>query len=583
MREENVQSYYPSARVRFIIRFEDFGATDVPPPPVKPPHLLKGTKDSSIEQLKVVNEGGRLVLLGPGDDPNSLGGPQDQHASSDGRTFVVDGILPQRATHCRNGIRQGSTLSVDVSYADFPFDPRAIRSVAVEYFLGCVTPEDYQRGIEGEPRADATPYGSLSYAIVPDGYVDPYGRQRTNLRFQGWVDEWENEWPADDVPVVRLQCTDNTRLPLEQDAPPKLTIGTEKPLDEAVAEYLSNFPQFRGLSVEYRPAVSRDRVPTLKASLAKTKYQPNLGPAPSGSKLKVWDYITDVAGSVGHVCYIDGTVVVLQRARTLYDGSLPARPDDPFVGRVLPSGRRLDRRLYVYGHNLAEMSTVRKFATALAQNIEVRSYDTRNKTTIVARFPEKADRQSNPRPGDANGQKWQVIRVTGVTDKATLQLIAQSTYEQLGRRELGVHAVTKNLGSFGGDGLDPDALDLMPGDAVDVEVKREPSDQPSTVESIEEQMRARPAEYLRGLGYSAALASAYAEAVQGIGLASTFRTRAVTTEWDNDEGVTIDLELTNYIEVRSDKELPAGEAITQADVAAGGSPVTVVVKDEVGT
>ncbi len=585
MREENVQSYYPSARVRVIVRFEDFGAADVPKPPVKPPHLLRGVKDKSVDLLTVQDQGGRLVLLGPGDDPTALGGPQAQTASSDGRSFSLDGLLPHTASHCRNGIRQGDTLNVTLVYADLPFDPRLIRAAAVEYYLGCVTPDDYQRGIAGELRTDATPSTPLAYHVVPDQYLDRYGRLRDNLRFQGWVDMWEVEFPEGDVPVVRLQCSDNTRLFLDQEAPPKLTIGSEVPIDRAIADYLSNFPQFRGMGVEYRPNLDRSRIPILKDSLAKTKYQPRLGPAPSGSKLKVWDYITDVVGSIGHVSYVDRTTVVIQRARTLYDGSLPARPDDPFVGRLLPSGRRVDRRLYVFGHNVRELSSSRKYTTVVPENIEVRSYDSGSKKTIVARFPAQDDRQSRQQPGDAANQKWRVIRITGITDKAVLQIAAQSAYEQLGRREIGMRLVTKNLGSFGGDNLDPDALDAEPGDAVDVEVKRETVDQQTTVVAIEEQMRTRPAAFLRQLGYGDALATAYAKAAEGVGLASTYRITSCTSEWDREEGVTLDFELANYVEVRCDKELPDGEAITMEDVAdaeAAGQPLQVIVEDDGG-
>lgn len=578
-REENQQSYYPTARVRLILRFEDFGASDVPDPPVKPPHRLKGTKDKSTSQLQVVNEGGKLVLLGPGDDPSQVGMPQTQVSSNDQRTHVVDGILPLRAQLSRQGIRQGKTLNIELTFGDAPFDPRVVRSCAVEYFLGCITPEEYQRGIAGEVRGgSATP---LSYLMCPDEYVDRYGRTRTNLRFQGWVDTWDADWPSSDSPLVRLTCTDNTRLVIDQDAPPKLTIAAEQPIDAAIADYLSNFPQFRGLSVEYRPNVDASKVPVLKDSIARTKYQPQLGPTPSGSKLKVWDYITDVCGTVGHLCYFDGTVIVVQRARTLYNSSLPARPTDPFAGRILPTGRQLDRRLFIYGRNIQEMSISRKFTVNAPQNIEVRSYDTASKKTIVARFPVSGERQSSPKPGNASNQKWTVVRITGIRSQTVLQLAAQSIYEQLGRNELGVRLVTTNLGSFGGDNLDPDALDLEPGDAVDVEVLREASGL-NTVTDVEDSIRNRPAEFLRALGYGDELAEAYAAAVSQIGLPTTYRAKVVGMDWSNDDGVTLDLELVNFIEVRSDRDLPDGEEITSGDVqdaqAAGTGPVRVVVE-----
>ena len=60
----------------------------------------------------------------------------------------------------------------------------------------------------------------------------------------------------------------------------KLVVGADMPLDKAIATYLANFPQFRGLRVEYRPAGSA--VPSLSVALAKSSYKPKLGPAPTG-------------------------------------------------------------------------------------------------------------------------------------------------------------------------------------------------------------------------------------------------------------------------------------------------------------
>jgi hypothetical protein len=589
-RDEPIQTYYPSARVRFIVRFEDWGAADVPPAPELPPHLRKG-KPATPGALTVVEQpDGSFYLQAPGTDATRLGSPQEQRSSADGRTFVIDGIIPRTASLKRNGIRTADTLTLEVLYRDFPFDPRAIRACAVEFYMGCVSAEDYQRGIEGETRADATPSGSLSYNVVPDEFIDPYGRRRSNLRFQGWVDEWNDEWGDSDPPTVSFECVDNTQLLLKQDAGQKLAIDPAAPIDKAIATYLANYPQFAGLSVVYLPRVVREKVPVMKQALLATKFRPELGPTPAtggSGKLMVWDYLTDVCASVGHSVRVVGTRVIVQTPRSLYDSRLPARSDDPYVGRRLPSGRVLTSRLFLYGKNIRSLSTRRRFGTYQPKNVEVRCYHTAKKTTLVARWPEKGDRIVHPAPGNATEQKWSVIRVEGIGDAKTLKLVAQSYYEAQGRRELELTVDTPNLASFGGGNLDPDALDLEPGDPVGVETARMVGVETlqSTPEEQGEKLASNAAEYLQQLGFGQEMASAYQVAVDGIGMQSLFRTKQVAFDWDvsdDSEGsVGLSIELSNYVEARVDK--PSGDDTQPADLVEGEQqgPVDVVVQDEV--
>lgn len=565
-REQPRQSYIPRARVELIVRLEDFGDTQnpVPPPPEMPPHLRSGKKKGGTQndKLRVEREGNALVLRSPSDTQNK-GTPQQQIRSSDERTFRLTGIVPLRATLNRNGPRMADTLSLSVAFTDLPLDPRTIRSIAVQYWLGCITHEQLADEAAGK-KADP----------VPDTFVDAYGRTRENLRFQGYVDDWEvtlNEG----APEVSLECTDNTRILLDQDAPVKLTVSADKPIDEAAADYLSNFPQFVGLSVEYRPAGSA--VPSLGTALAKTAFKPKLGPPPSGGgagKMSVWDYLTDIAGSIGLLVRFEGTTVIFQRPRTFYTGRGRARPDDPFRGRVLPSGREITSRLMVYGRNVDELGFKRRFARGVSQNVEVRCYSPRLGRTLVVRYPiGKADRQNKPVPGDKQDTVWKVITVHGIEDEAALRAVAQGVYEQMGRSELTGKLVTVNLGSFGGSNADPDLLDVQAGDSLVIEVDR---DQPgmSAMGGGPDGEQSASA-FLQKLGFPASFAQAYQRAANNIGLPTTFRVRTAAFDWDIEQGVTVDFEVVNYIEVRASKELPAGEEITSGDPATDSDVVQV--------
>lgn len=567
------QDYYPSAKLRLIIRFEEFGnkapdaagATAIKKPPIK----FAGIKDAAAPLTVQADPGApagvKRKLIAPPASNNAL--PASANSSQDSLTHVLGGIIPKEASWSQNGPRTADTLNLKIKYIDCPVDPRTIRSCAVEFYFGTVTAEEFALGVTGGTRGGAGgPEEPLN--IVPDTYLDDEGNQRTNLRFQGWVDAWDVEWDDEGEPMITFECRDNTSLLIEQQEPPKLVMDGKLPLDQAVAGYLANFPQLAGISVEYRP--NGADAPKVNEALAKTAFRPNMGPhsakgggAGGGEKNSVWDYLTDVCRSVGHMIVVEGTTVVVQRVRTFTGTEFAGRVDDPFQGRDLPSGHATYRR-FIYGRNVKSMKVGRKFVHA-ATNIEVRCYSGRRKKVLVARFPTDKDIKSkavfHPQPGDGKEQKWFVVNVSGVEDEATLRVIAQSQYEQMGRRELSMEVKTKNMASFGAGNTNPDILDMKAGDSFEVLVNRS-TDEVNSLTAIEDQLllQSAAAKYMTDLGFADDFAQAYAKAYADSGFQTAFRLRQMTITWNADEGVEIHLVGANYIEVRLDAQLPQGES-----------------------
>jgi hypothetical protein len=552
------------------VRFEDYGDTDTPDAPQLPPQNRRGAGKDPGQKLVVQEDEGRLVLTEPGTAPSKgKGGPQDQTKSDDLRTFVIEGVIPIGAQLHLNGVRQADTLSMTCQYRDFPFDPRAIRSLGVKFFLGCVSADDADRGNRGEFRQNATVGGdALPFNTIPDTYVDPFGRPRTNLRFEGFADEGSVDLDESQG-VVSFEFTDNTSLLIDQEAPPRLTISAKQPIDRAIAGYLAAFPQMRGLSVEYRPKTAEADKPVLGKLLAPTaKAKKDEGPTPGGSsKLTVWDYITDVCGAIGHIVRVEGLSVVVQRARTLFGGQYH-RPDDPFTGREV-SGQGsppllLSTRMYGYGINVKGVNIRRAWRKRESTNVEVRSYDVNRKKTLIVRFPDKADKSDTQKggrvkslhPGNTADLKFEVVRVQGINDLKTLKIVAQNYYESKNRNEMGVIVQTPNLGSFGGDNLDPDALDLREGDPIRVEIVRQPGD--SEANTIMDLSRGA-VEQITALGFPQEIAEAYAKSRGRLAFPTTFRMKTGLFDWKNGSGIAIKLECVNYVEVRVNKDLPQGE------------------------
>lgn len=560
------QSAFPSARVRFIIRFDDPNRKRFNRRPPKIP--VSGFSQSYPKALDTVRDGAAIVLVPKGSSDVNVG-PQQMGVSRDLLTQVIDGVIPRSAVLGLNGIRTASTLSLEVPYADFPVEPRMVRGAGVEFFLGTVTTAtEWGKGIAGETRVQQarSKKGGIAVPlnVIDNEYVDGNGAQRTNLRFQGWVDDLQVTW-GDSAPMVKLECRDNTTLLIDTEAPQRLSINPRVPIDQSFADYLARFPQFSGLRVEYRP--TNLTPPTYAKVLAKTAFRPRQGPAPvqfggSGQSMSVWDYFTDVAGATGHIVKFDGTTVVIQLPRTIYGQKYTPRDDDPYRPRKLPSGAVLPFRTFVFGRNVSDVSFRRKFSVAGPTTIEVRSYSAREKRTIVVRYPLKKDRLERGLPGIIlPDEKIAQFYVQGVKDQPTLLIVAQQIYEQLGRNELELTVHTRDLWSYGGSALDPDLLDCKPGDTVLFQVTAdEETAQRSAVAAVARAGRdaASAAAYLQSLGYSADFAKAYGDAVRLSWHQPNFRVKRVEMNWEMDGGVDVVVTAVNYLEVRGD-ELPEGD------------------------
>jgi len=564
------QDYYPRAMLRLVVRFEEFERETLKgKAPKKPTTQLAGTKDDRAPLVVVTDPEApagttRFLLLPKGQTPQA-GGGSDQLGSADDLTHEIAGVVPKTAEWKQNGIRTPDTLVVDLRQTDFPFHPMTLRAVAVDFLFGTVTPAEHAMGVRGLTRGDVYGGGAQNPGFpassLTDTWLDRNGKLRTNVRFRGWVDKWKMRFPKNEEPVVHLECVDNVRLFIKQQAPPKLVVGYDKPIDEAVAVYLSNFPQLAGLTVEYRPFVSRDAhtPPRLGEALAGSAFRPQLGPpvskgggSTSGDNFNVWDYLTDVCGSIGHSVRVEGTALIVQRVRSLVGDDVPQREDDPYETRNLPSGT-YPVRAFVYGANVDELEPEREFGAREPANVEVRAYDPVRKNVLVARFPDKDNRAVSALPGDGKEeQKWIVWRVSGVSDKDTIARIAEDVYHGINRSELAVTVRTTNLASFGGGNDDPDLLDMKAMDSV--EILMDSSRSFSTGLDMERRLRSREQceELMRSLGYSAALARGYARAYTAAGFQRIYRVRESTLTWSETEAPRFEIKVVNYVVSRVD-------------------------------
>ena len=559
------QSYFPGARVAFVIRLDNpkrrrFSGRNLPKVPAstytqKYPQLLDIVQqpDGSLRLMPKSQSGARANKSNA--KPFQLSMPTN--INDDPLTQVIGGIIPNTATLALNGIRSASTLALEIPFSALPIEPRMVRGVGVEFYLGTVTATEFAAGIAGATRNLNNNGGAEPLNLIPTDYTDASGRSRTNLRFSGWVDEWEVVWGAAQ-PMVRLQCRDNTAILIDTQAPALLALDPTIPLDQAIAKYLAVFPQFAGLSVKYLPDSAK--APTYREVTAKSAYNPRFG-APqfmANGQGSVLDYFADIAGALGLVVRSDPSTatIIIQQPRSIYGASYPTREDDVFA-RTTPSGLVEPYRLFVYGRNVADLTMKRKYTVAAPTTIEVRSYNPVTKRNLVVRYPDKAERQERGLPGFIlPDEKITQFFQKGITDLPTLHRIAQGLYEQLGRNELELNVKTRDLGSYGGSALDPDLLDCKVGDTIQFEVTADA--QTGELNSISQLERAqtsagRAGEYVKRLGYSDAFAQAYASVMENALLLPYFRVKRMDFSWDIERGVDVSVTGVNYIAVEPEK------------------------------
>jgi hypothetical protein len=575
-------------KVRLVVRLEEYGDTtsvrNLASNPITPPQVMRGVSNTRSQALAVQNTPATpsspagYTINFQGSTATSGSGPQDVNSSQDGKTFVLGACVPKSFGWHVNGFKEPDTFECELPYVDIPFDPLCFRSVALEFFCGAMDPDDYQAGVGGATRqttVGGTP-GSEPMNVIPDTFTGPLGEARSNSRFQGFVDEWEQDWNDNGIAMVRLKCTDNTRLFMDQPMPPGLRLDGTKPIDQAIAQLLANFPQFAGLTVTYQPAGVTP--PTLGPVFADSAQMPDgLSPTQGGAKqtLSVWDYLVEMATCVGHNIRVEGTTLVIQRVRAAVGRAFPPRYNDPFQGRSW-GGTSHPLRTFIWGRNAKKAGRIKRMTRATV-NVEVRSFNPLTKTTMISRFPPFANSKgiggqaSGPNastnrlvhslPGDGRQEtKYTVFPVPGVADQATLQVIAQAYYEGLNRAECGVRITTRDLASFAGDNTDPDVLDMFAGDKFEYLIEKfdgstgDVSDVGSSLAVLENALLQAGAAYsaLVDQGYDPAFATAYAQTYAAVGYQTVFVLRKMDVQGSIDEGITTMLEGANAIEARVD-------------------------------
>jgi hypothetical protein len=249
-----------------------------------------------------------------------------------------------------------------------------------------------------------------------------------------------------------------------------------------------------------------------------------------------WEVMYKLAIRHGFILFVRGLKVVLTKPQNL--------PDD--------KAERIRRM--VWGRNIESLTMDRHLGKEVAPAIVIHAYDQTLREPMVVDFPVghfkgvKANTRAAKKAGETGTttktDEYQIIPVYGITDRATLQAMARSLYEQIGSGERTVTFSTKDLTDLAE--TEHDLLDLAAGDAVTVEF-----DEFNVNRALLANPDVKPAvkfQHLVDRGFGEQIAQIIAEKYNELkALDRPMRVREASYEWSAKDGVSIEAQLVDFV------------------------------------
>jgi hypothetical protein len=301
-------------------------------------------------------------------------------------------------------------------------------------------------------------------------------------------------------------------------------------------------------------------------------------PAKIAGETSYWDAITDLCVTHSFRPTIEQENLVILEPRTLYkfDPEILTQPGVPSFPR--PNGHRfrigdtnVKFRRMVWGDNISVLRFQRKFGRIKVPTIEVQGTDpnaVKDGRRITVRYPPKKRATKVDPSGKKPNEEFHRVTISGIIDRSELLKIAQQTYEEMGRQELGIVISTDEMASFSDNpnfdpNLEPDLLDLRSGDPIRLLVTPAQKDRSimlslSELNDLVARVDARvgsedPVDFLVREGWSREDAIQVIKLLRSASLPNEFRVIAASYRFAED-GFHCEIDARNYVRVRADPD-----------------------------
>jgi hypothetical protein len=477
-----------------------------------------------------------VILDGWGEGDDGLG-------STDTPMHVE--VYPKSAKIHGNSYHQPDSWEMTFDARDCPFDPALIRAATVQIFLyDAGQMEDPEGGTANDNgSASANDNGAATFA-TPDivGLFDDDSMDLSN----------DGRW-------ISVQGQDLTTLFAGKQWPPlpngrARRIPTGVRLDWFVNDRIREVDPSGKMQVEFEGDLNGSDMPIVG------KEQPagHGRGVPVQQGTTYWDVIYKTVIRCGFVCYVRGWNVVIARPKNLTDY------------------RHADIVKMAWGNNVEHITLQRKLGKQKVPTVIVVAYDengmrrdpvqwpqtslTKGKAThllpkkpattthVVEKHTIKgttaqthARKHESKRPKATvvkENEEFMIVPIHGTFDPESLLRHAQSLYTLIGRGERRIIVKTHDLTDINGKPL----LHLMSGDAVEVHWQ---DFNEQTMPTMDMEQRA---DYLTGRGFQPEVAQTLARAYDKLAnkLNPPLRLREITKDYDNESGLSIEMELVDF-------------------------------------
>lgn len=495
-------------------------------------------------------------------------------------------IIPKSVTVHVNSYKQADSYELVFDAGDLPIDPRLIRAGSAEIYIFQTAGSDQRVLSRRRPLAEPDSGGVVSRDPLATTMLElemPSAADAFTLgnkpRIVGTFDDTDLEL-SESGKWVTIRGQDYTAYLAAIQFPPNASgtarrIPTGKRLDLIVDDLLEEADPDRQLSVAVR-GLDPGTLPVVGAK--ETRSNDRGIPIENGTSY--WDVIYKLVERYGFICFVDGLDVVISRPKTITD-------------RDVAQIKRM-----AWGKNLEHLTMRRHLGREQAPTIEVRSYDPATRKTIVVDYPEgsisretivttrgkkpKFERRVKQKTTRSKRGKvkttvrerdeYQIVTVNGITDPVALARIAENRYHLLGKSERSIVASTRDLRDLNDD----DLLSCQAGDAYTIEwdeFNRELLSNPNVAEAVK-------IRHLESRGFNSEVAREVARRYEILqGLDRPLRFKEGTIEYDCDDGVSIEMELQDFMVIdgiRPDSgatRTPTTDAKRASQTKAGGQPI----------
>ena len=578
--------YYPAVAAKMVIRFDEALLTGKTPDPTLPQDNAK-----TVSSINSSAHAAALAAVNPSDLGQSGGEASDKPAllkGSGNRLSHTLIIVPKTASIELPSYRQAPKFSMTFNFRDFPVDPRAIRALSAEIYIGVVPADNFARGMLGQHDG-----GRLASQLAIN--LD-------NLMLVGVADNLTTSHTEKGSEVmVDGRGLQGMLLDAKIHADQLKELNLDQSIKAVVEQILGKDAQSKAIPVRIVEAEWPNGVPKPSAPELVSRELKGQDGSKSKNPMKgdpnqvaVWDVITRLCDVCGAIPYFIANNLWIRPVKSIFDqknAGYAGHGDTPFNGpngkgrprTIKLADRQLDvsYRKMVYGRNLLHFKLERKFGGAKVPVVQCVSIDNSKpakERLIIGEWPPKEEKSARSSAVDPSGEQARSeplrIPVPGIIDKPRLISIARNIYNEVGRGELGGSGNTKDLASLGGDNADADIIRLRPGDAIEFAVDASGVQSfPPVVSELTRQASASPAELSKSiqkrLGMDKDLADVLVGTSRGkfAALQDVFRVANVKYAWDLEAGIAVDFDFQNYITARYDFD-KSGTTSEIDDVAA---------------